>query len=158
MSIESSRCYTKAVDYLSRRDHSRKELMTKLLRHDFEKEDINNVLDLLQEKNYINEEEYLRVAVRSYGNRNYSPRKILEKLRTNGINVEQSEIQSIFEREGIDSNEAIDSNVRKIFRSLSHKEISDYEIDTKVTSRLFAKGFQIDEIRKSIARVRELDS
>lgn len=149
---EFQECYNKAIDLLAMRDHSARELGRKLYRYEFDKEVINSVIEKLVEKNYINESEYSRVAIRSYAGKRYSKSKIIEKLNHNGVKIDSHRIEETFEREGINYQDIIDQNVQKVLRSLNHKNLSPRELETKVLSRMYAKGFSLDEIRSSFNR------
>ena len=60
--------YNKALDLLSRREHSRKELYLKLVKRFESKEDINSSLDKLEENNLLRDsrfaEEYVQARRR----------------------------------------------------------------------------------------------
>ena len=62
--MASAEIYNKALDLLSRREHSRKELYLKLTKRFESKEDINLNLDRLEEKNLLSDsrfaEEYVQ--------------------------------------------------------------------------------------------------
>lgn len=150
--MENSSCYKKAIDLLAQRDHTKIELLRKLKRYDFDHDEITNVLEVLQERGYINHEAYTRIAVRSYSGKNYSMRKIQEKLSHNGINATSNEICEIMENEGVDYQQLVDQNTRKVIRSLQNKNLSSFELENKVLSRLYSRGFAIDEIKKSFRR------
>ena len=47
-----------AMDLLSRREHSRRQLFDKLKQRGFEHEDIESALDLLQAENLLNDERF----------------------------------------------------------------------------------------------------
>ncbi|MFW6382125.1 MAG: regulatory protein RecX [Bacillota bacterium] len=56
---------TRVFKYLARREHSRYELYNKLSRKEYNRSNINKVLDELEEKDYINDERFARSWIRS---------------------------------------------------------------------------------------------
>lgn len=75
----------RAVDFLSRREHSRLELQTKLARYSDDIDEINIALDELQKDNWQSDTRYAF----AYANKNSSKHgvmRILNDLRHQGIN------------------------------------------------------------------------
>ncbi|MCK5725412.1 MAG: regulatory protein RecX [Thiotrichaceae bacterium] len=74
-------CQSTAIGLLARREHSRYELANKLrLREHCGDEDIESLLNSLEEKDYLSEERYTEMIVRSGLNKGYGRYKILNKL------------------------------------------------------------------------------
>ncbi len=62
---EQSEIRNKVFKYLARREHSRYELYKKLSRKDYDRENINIILDELEDKDYINDERFARSWIKS---------------------------------------------------------------------------------------------
>jgi regulatory protein len=101
----------KAIDYLSRREHSRLELKRKLRTKKFTDEDIASTLDELAHKNYQSDERFAESYVRYRKQSGFGPLRIMAELRERGvsdaiiqknINVYEAEwrahMTSVFER------------------------------------------------------------
>lgn len=78
----------KALDYLSRREHSRLELKRKLLTKDFSESDINTVLQQLSAENLQSDERFAESYVRSRKLAGFGPKRIEIELRERGIEAE----------------------------------------------------------------------
>jgi len=76
--------YQSACNYLSRREHSRFELNTKLKRKykEAETEEINKILDYLLSKNFQSDQRFLTDFVEDSFRKGYGPNKIKFKLKS----------------------------------------------------------------------------
>ncbi len=77
-----------AIDLLSRRDHSRQELVQKLQTKGALADDIQQVLDWCQTENYQSDERYATLLVRSKINKGYGPLYVAQAAREQGISKE----------------------------------------------------------------------
>jgi len=76
----------KAVDLLSRRDHSRAELRRKLRQREYSRDEIEQALERLEELELHDEEKSCRAMARSFAEfRGYGPIKIRGRLREKGF-------------------------------------------------------------------------
>jgi regulatory protein len=75
----------KAVDLLSRREHSYKELTQKLAQREYQKSEIEPVLDYLIEKDYLSDERFADCLLRSRVNKGYGRRYIKSELAQKGV-------------------------------------------------------------------------
>lgn len=75
----------KAMDLLARREHSRQELMQKLLKRFNDAELINEQLDRLVDDNLQSDARYAESYVRQRSNRGYGPLRIFQEMRQRGI-------------------------------------------------------------------------
>lgn len=79
----------KAVDYLSIRDHSIKQLSDKLYRCGYEQEEIETAVNKLLQNGYLNDTDLCRRQITRYLNENrYSIMAIKHKLCLNGFSSE----------------------------------------------------------------------
>ena len=74
----------RALGYLSRREHSRKELQTKLQRHAVEGDDIKALLDSLEQSKLLSDARYTEARTHAMKYR-YGSRRLEHELRSRGI-------------------------------------------------------------------------
>ena len=84
--MASAEIYNKALDLLSRREHSRKELYLKLTKRFESKEDINFNLDRLEEKNLLSDSRFAEEYVQARRKKGFGPIKISAELEKRGVN------------------------------------------------------------------------
>ncbi|OGT49155.1 MAG: hypothetical protein A3E82_09405 [Gammaproteobacteria bacterium RIFCSPHIGHO2_12_FULL_38_11] len=77
--------YDKAIDLLSRREHSRLELKQKLMQRNFSEEEINVTLDQLIKNNFQSDERFSESYVRHRKQSGFGPLKITAELIERGI-------------------------------------------------------------------------
>lgn len=74
-----------AMDLLSRREHSRSELMEKLRQRDFDAESIQQALDALQQEGLQSDQRYAESYVYQRAQKGFGPLRIEYELRQRGI-------------------------------------------------------------------------
>ena len=74
-----------AIRYLSRREYSFQELVTKLLNKKHDPAQINHVLNKLAQSNYLSDERYAESFIRSKSLKGYGPVKISYELKAKGV-------------------------------------------------------------------------
>lgn len=143
----------RGIDYLSRREHSRAELATKLKRFLDESQtydDIEDALNVLQEKGYLSDGRYAENRVRVRGSR-YGNRRLVQELRMNG--VDSDTISEAMQEAGDESARALAVWKRK-FRELPQdpKErnrqirfLASRGFSFDIISRILSGGFEEDE-------------
>lgn len=77
--------YNKALDLLSRREHSRKELFLKLTTRFNLKDDINLALDKLEKKKLLCDSRFAEEYVQARRRKGFGPIKISAELETRGV-------------------------------------------------------------------------
>ena len=78
----------RAVDLLSRREHSYLELFQKLKNKDFMSDDIHPVLDYLIEKDYLSDERFAECLLRGRVAKGYGWLYIKNELKQKGVNTQ----------------------------------------------------------------------
>lgn len=78
-------CLDKAISFLSRRMHSRKELRQKLLRSQFTPETIETALSRLQNLGYVNDEEFARQKLQQSQRKLIGERRAMAELMRSGV-------------------------------------------------------------------------
>lgn len=131
---------------LGRRDHARKELFTKALKKEYPKEVINNVLDELQQKGFINDRGFAdKFASDKARLSKWGPAKIKAHLLKKGLDKTDAEksIQKAFEDE--DLKETFLHLVLKRKRRFLREE-DPYKRKKKVFDHLARKGYRASSI------------
>ena len=82
--------YEKALGLLARREHSARELKTKLARRGFDADENAAALERLRSKDFQNDARFGEMLVRSRIEGGYGPRWIVAELRTHGIGDEEA--------------------------------------------------------------------
>lgn len=81
-----SRCYQIAIGLLARREHSRLELINKLGRKSFSEDvDLSSLCDSLEESNYLSDQRFTEMFVRSRIASGKGEMKIRYELRQRGV-------------------------------------------------------------------------
>lgn len=126
------------IGLLSRRDHSRKELYTKSIRKGFEASYLNDILDELQQKNYINDQAFAEKFVHDkFEFRDWGPYKLRSELAKKGIygsdadraidkvlkkeDIRESMFDLIMKKKSRYQREDADKRAKKIFDFLRRK-------------------------------------
>lgn len=82
-----TRCKNSAIYSLAMREHSRLEIYNKLQKKEYvEGVDVNELLDELEESNYLNEQRFTESFIRYRASRGQGPMKITSELYSRGIN------------------------------------------------------------------------
>ena len=77
--------YEKALSLLARREHSARELKSKLERRGFEAAENPEAIERLRSKDFQNDDRFGEMLVRSRIEGGYGPRWIMAELRTHGV-------------------------------------------------------------------------
>lgn len=135
----------KALNYsfllLRYRPRSREEIISRLKEKGYPSSLIEGTLDYLEEKNYINDEEFARTAIFSSLQKGYGRRRIEFMLKKLGI--EQSLIEESLKK----------YDFKEKIRELVEKKIDYYKGPQKyqkILNYLISRGFGQDEIQKEM--------
>ena len=132
--------YNKALDLLSRREHSSKEIREKLLLRFDDKVIINSVITKLEENNLINDTRFAEAYVSSRKRKGFGPKKISFELLSKGVS--ESVANRIIDEEGGWKRAAKLAFTKKFKNGLS----SDVKNSLKQKSFLKNRGFGFKEI------------
>ena len=83
--MASAEIYNKALDLLSRREHSRKELYLKLISRFESKEDVNLILNKLEKNKLLSNSRFTEEYVQARRRKGFGPIKISAELEKRGI-------------------------------------------------------------------------
>lgn len=149
----------KAIDYLARREHSRAELEQKLTQKKFDAQVVSSLLDELEVLDYLSDERYSAMLVRSGFDRGHGPIRIKQKMKQKGISSALS-AQSFDEFEGDwfslagdvwrrKFKDGLDENLAKQDRAAFYKEKS------RQMRFLASRGFSMDQIEYALASAQD---
>ncbi len=139
----------KALEYLSRRPYSRRELKEKLLRRGTDEQSAEDCVAWLAERGFLDDAEYAAAVARHYSAKGYGAGRVSGELRRRGIGRELiGETLS-----GLPEN--TDKLDEFIARRLS--DPSDRDSLRKVGAALFRRGYSWEEIRAALRRFGETE-
>jgi regulatory protein len=134
--------YIRAVDFISRRPRSEREIRDYAWRKQWSKENLENVIKRLYERGYLNDEKFAESFVRSRANlRNFSTRKMKVELIKKGINSAIIE-KVLSENNDFDENESL--------KKLIQKKRGHYDDERKLVAYLARQGFSYDKIKTAL--------
>lgn len=150
-SLTDSIYYKKAVDkcydLLSRRDHSVKELKTKLLRTVDEK-NADKAIEKMLELGYLDDEKYARNLVKYLAQtRNMSKNHIKQEMFKRGIPNEI--INSVMEDYEFDNVSCVVDLIMTKYRN----KLNNEDGNKKVIASLMRKGFSYSDIKNAFYRI-----
>ncbi|WP_245747350.1 recombination regulator RecX [Anaerobacillus alkalidiazotrophicus] len=145
--------YHHALNYLSYRMRSKKEVIDYLIKKEFDKEVISIVVDRLIEEKYINDAEFSNAFVRSRINlTNKGPELVKKELIEKGIsNVEITESLKMYTFE--DQIEKASTLLLK--KNLNTKRTSRTEYYNKMKLLLLSKGFTYEIAQHALQKLIE---
>ena len=134
----------KALEILSRRPLSAKELNDKLIQKGADPKSAAACVRWLLDQRLLDDESYAGAIVRHYAARGYGPGRIRQELSRRGVPRDYWD-EALGQRP--DNTEKID----KLIAARLH-DPEDRDEVRKVTAALFRRGFGWDEIRAALAR------
>lgn len=146
-SIYYKRAVDKCYDLLSRRDHSVKELKTKLLRTVDEK-NADKAIEKMLELGYLDDEKYARNLVKYLAQtRNMSKNHIKQEMFKRGIPNEI--INSVMEDYEFDNISCVVDLILTKYRN----KLNNEDGNKKVIASLMRKGFSYSDIKNAFYRI-----
>jgi regulatory protein len=132
--------YNKALDIISRREHSQKELTGKLLNKFSEEELVESAINSLVKKNLLNDFRYTEAYVVSRKRKGFGPKKIIYELIARGV-MENIAYEAI-ENEGGWKDAALKAFNKKFKKG----KAMDFKELNKQKAFLQNRGFSFEEI------------
>lgn len=135
--------YQSAIDYLSRREHSRLELVTKLSNKGYSEEDIELALERIDKHDLQSDERFAEQFVRARVLKHSGPMRIKHELKQRGIDedlitlcLDQQQIDWLQEAQALYS------------KKYGMKEAKDYQEKARRMRFFQSKGFPGDIIQQ----------
>ena len=134
--------YIKALDLISRRLRSEREIRDYAHKKQWSKKNLERVIERLYENSYLDDRKFASAFVRSKATlKNQSRRQLELALRSKGIK------QDII-NESIDSSEEYNEN--DALKRLINKKINYYDDEKKLITYLLRQGFNYDDIKNEL--------
>ena len=134
----------RAMELLSRRPMSEKELIDKLIRKGEEEETAADCARWLRENGFLDDESYAAAVARHYAAKGYGPGRVRAELSRRGV-----------DRELWDGTiEAMPENREKMDRFIAARltDPEDREQLRKVSAALYRRGYSWEDIRSALGR------
>lgn len=138
----------RAVDFLSRREHSRVELRRKLQRHSADPEEIESLLNDLEKENWQSDERYAQSHMNRRADK-FGIRRVVQELRQNGVSNEH--IDAVKEQ-------LHDTEFDRAFNIWERKfgtAPADQKMYAKQHRFMASRGFSPDLLRRILDRFKE---
>lgn len=143
--LRSRQMRERALELLSRKPQSRRELTRKLNEWGAGPEEADAVCDRMEELGYLNEAAYAARIVEVYSARGFGEKKLRDELYRRGVPREEWD-EALARVE--DATQAIDDFLRKKLTGWT----GDRKQLQKVTAALARRGFSWSDIRDALAR------
>ena len=135
--------YNKALDLVSRREHSRHELMQKLdKRYPNTTPIIEDVLDKLETNKILDDERFAEMYLNSRARKGFGPKKIEMELHS-------KKVDSFFISNAVEAYESwLENAQRELKKKFKDQKPNDYQSKMKQKQFLFSRGFSSPIIDK----------
>ena len=144
--ISVDKCKNYAVELVSRKMYTEKEIRTKMISKEFSQTAIDSVVDILKEYGYINDEAYATIYCEHYMQK-YGVKKLEYELKQKGVNSEIIENALL----GVKNDDTLEEMIRK---KVGTKEL-DYKEYSKTVRYFLSKGFEYEKIQDILNRLRD---
>lgn len=134
----------KALELISRRPMSRKEVREKLLQKGADEDAAEYSADWLQEHGFLNDESYAAAVARHYAAKGYGAGRVRSELGRRGVDRELWD-------GALEQMPAADEKLH-IFIAARLKDPEDREQLRKIGAALFRRGYSWEEIRAALRR------
>lgn len=146
MKEQQTSIFEQAMSLLSHREHSKKELTTKLKSRGHEEEEIEATIERLEEMNYLNDARFAEIFVRSRLSKPLGASRIQQELLQKGINSELAKT-AILEADADWFELAKQLKERRFGEEAS----TDFKEKAKQSRYLQYRGFDFDQIKYAIS-------
>ena len=135
--------YNKALDLVSRREHSRHELMQKLdKRYPNTTPIIEDVLDKLENNKILDDERFAEMYLNSRARKGFGPKKIEMELHS-------KKVDSFLISNAVEAYESwLENAQRELKKKFKDQKPTDYQSKMKQKQFLFTRGFSSPIIDK----------
>ena len=148
----------RAFRLLGRRQHASFELSRKLWNKDYEQKLIDEVIEDLQKKGYLDDKEFIRAFVADKSKtKNWSTKKIKSELLKRGIDsklIDRMLNGQTFESDFENAMKLANKKYEQLLKRISEPK----ELRNKLSAFLFSKGFDYDLIKGVCENIIKTDS
>jgi regulatory protein len=146
MKEHTTSIFDQALSLLSHREHSKKELATKLKTRGHEEKEVSATIERLEEINYLNDERFAEIFVRSRLSKPLGASRIQQELIQKGINSELAKT-AISEADADWFELAKQLKERRFGEKIS----TDFKEKAKQSRYLQYRGFDFEQIKYAIS-------
>jgi regulatory protein len=136
---------------LARREHSESELKRKLKQNGYTPDEIAPTLTTLREMNYLSDERFARVYLKSLVQSSFGMRRIQNKFKEKGLVWDAELYSEVLLDLGILPDNQITHWIEKKSRMLKPNETREKKFQKLITF-LIGKGFGFDESKRAVAK------
>jgi len=130
-----------AVRLLSRREHSAFEIRDKLIKRDFDEEEIKQAISELQQGGWLSDERFAEAYIRMRQQKGFGPIRISVELNERG--VKESIIEACLDESDESWQQILQQQYLKKYKN---KPVEDYNDRAKRIRFLQYRGFALDAI------------
>lgn len=145
MSLDITALKRQALNWLSRRDYSEAQLYQRLCRQGGAADDVAQVISWCKQENYLNQQRYLAMLVRSRANKGYGLNYIMQECRQQQISAQQ--LHACITELGIDWFALAAQQYQKKYGG---QAAADYKDKLKRMAYLQRRGFSNEQIQFAI--------
>ena len=134
----------KALELLSRRPYSRRELKDKLLRRGTDEQSAEDCVAWLAERGFLDDGEYAGAVARHYTAKGYGAGRVKQELRRRGVERDLAD----------EALAALPENTEKLDAYIARRlsDPNDRDSVRKIGAALFRRGYSWEEIRAALRR------
>jgi regulatory protein len=141
----------RALQILARREHSEAEVKRKLGLKGYASQEIHSTLKALKEMNYLSDERFARVYLKSLIQLRYGARRIQVKFREKGLPWQEALYREILSEIDVSPETQITHWIEKKSRLFKTDEPREKKY-RKLLSFLLGKGFGFEESKKAVVK------
>jgi regulatory protein len=144
----SDKLKNKAIDLLSRRDHSTWELANKLVQKGFNREDFDRIFQELTQAGYLDDSRLTESYIRWRREKGFGPERIALELASKGVSDSIIAVHIDFA-----DNAWLNEALRVKNKHFKNQSIKDFKVKAKQMRFLKYRGFTNDHIQKAFGEV-----
>lgn len=144
--------YNYSIFLLSKRDYSSFKLKQKLKSRKYQEEEISEVLQKLIHQNYLREQQYTNMRIKTLLIKGFSNSYIIQKLGQEEIIINNENVELIKSENNINEDENIDYLIQKKLRNkkIPNDYVSKQKLKSKVINFLMSKGHSYSKIQNQL--------
>ncbi len=141
-----------ALNYLSRRMRSEKEVYKKLVEKEINDEIIEKTIDFLKKYNYINDETFVKHYIKDKLNlKGHGKKKIIYDLKDLGIDI--NIIEKFFEENETFEEDEVATAMKMATKKAKNLDLNDFKQRKKLNDYLLRRGFSYNIIKSCIEQL-----
>ena len=140
-------CRERAMRIIGARPMSEKELYDRLVQKGETSENAAETVQWLVELRLLNDAEYAAMCVRHYAAKGFGPGRIRNELYRRGVP------RALWD-EALEELPEQDDEIDRLLRKKLRGDVNDRDAVKKATDFLYRRGFQYDDIREAVERLR----